>query len=188
MLKLLVTIVTVVFLLPTITGSLNISDDKLTTTWILRNKENQCRPWTYYDNTLKQCKCYYDIRTDSTYIVRCNEDKTLLLYDNCMTYNEESGTVSISYCPYFKLQGHNISESEPGMIDLPDNISQLNDYMCGPMNRKGVLCSQCIDGYGPSVTSRKFQCSPCSGVWYGVPLYLFLELVPVTIFYTIILF
>ena len=54
------------------------------------------------------------------------------------------------------------------------------------MNRKGLVCSECIDGYGPSVISPKFRCSDCSNPWYGVPLYLLLELVPVTVFYLIV--
>ena len=59
--------------------------------------------------------------------------------------------------------------------------------MCGPMNRKGIVCSECIDGYGPSVTSPNFRCSDCTNAWYGVPLYLLLELVPLTVFYLIML-
>ena len=55
------------------------------------------------------------------------------------------------------------------------------------MNRKGLVCSECIDGYGSSVTSTKFRCSDCSNAWYGVPLYLLLELVPVTVFYLVLL-
>ena len=65
-----------------------------------------------------------------------------------MTYDEETNTVSASFCTYFALDGHNISE--PGFISLPENVSELNDYMCGPMNRKGLVCSECIDGYGTS--------------------------------------
>ena len=102
-----------------------------------------------------------------------------------MTYDEESGTSTLSYCPYFTLQGHNISG--PGLINLPDNISELNEYMCGPMNRKGIVCSECIDGYGPSVTSLKFQCSTCSSIWNGVLIYLVIEVVPVTLFFIIVL-
>ena len=37
------------------------------------------------------------------------------------------------------------------------------------------------------MTSPNFRCSDCSNAWYGVPFYLLLELVPVTIFYVIIL-
>ena len=33
-----------------------------------------------------------------------------------------------------------VSISEPGYIELPSNISELNDYMCGPMKREDLLC------------------------------------------------
>ena len=32
-----------------------------------------------------------------------------------------------------------------------ENATKVNQ--CGPMNREGIACSECIDGYGPSVTS-----------------------------------
>ena len=72
-------------------------------------------------------------------------------------------------------------------MQLPKNISELNDYMCGPMNRKGRICSECIDGFAPSVTSVGYKCSNCTGAWYGVPLYLLLEFVPITLFYLLVL-
>ena len=46
---------------------------------------------------------------------------------------------------------------------------------------------QCIDGFGPSVTSFGYKCVNCTDAWYGVPLFLFLEFVPITVFYLIIL-
>ena len=101
-----------------------------------------------------------------------------------MTFKEDKGIVLSGY-PYYQLEGHNMSD--PGYIKLPDNISELNDYMCGPMNRKGFLCGDCIDGFGPSASSIGYRCSNCTDVWYGVPLYLLLELLPVTIFYFTIL-
>ena len=58
--------------------------------------------------------------------------------------------------------------------------------MCKPMNRKGFLCKDCIEGFGPSVTSVGYVCSNCSAGWYGVPLYLLVELLPVTLFYMVI--
>ena len=72
-------------------------------------------------------------------------------------------------------------------IQLPNNISELNDFMCGPMNRKGRVCSECIDGFAPSVITPWYQCANCTGAWYGIPLYLFLEFVPITLFYLAVL-
>ena len=57
------------------------------------------------------------------------------------------------------------------------------------MDRRGRVCSKCKDGFGPAVMYVGFQiqCSECVGVWYGIPLYLFLELFPITVFYLILL-
>ena len=80
---------------------------------------------------------------------------------------------------------YNISSS--GYISLPVNLSQLNDYMCGPINRKGLVCSECADGYGPSFTSYGYKCANCTNSWYNVPLFVFVYLVPITVLYIIVL-
>ena len=102
----------------------------------------------------------------------------------CATYEEGFGMALIQ-CPYFLRRGHYITSD--GYYQLPDNVSQLNDYMCGPMNRRGRVCMHCIDGFGPSYTSLGYECSNCTGRWYGVPLYLLVELGPSTLFFLIIL-
>ena len=71
--------------------------------------------------------------------------------------------------------------------DLPVNLTELNESMCGPLNRKGLLCSECADGFGISITSFGYECTNCTGVWYAVPLFLVLEFVPVTVFYLTVL-
>ena len=149
-------------------------------------QDDQCPLLFYYDSENNRCECLSSAFTTLEGIVVCaNDNRGQLGFNFCMTYDKETNTVSASFCTYFALDGHNISE--PGFISLPGNISKLNDYICGPMNRKGLVCSECISGYGPSVNSPKFRCSDCSNAWYGVPLYLLLELVPVTVFYLIVL-
>ena len=59
--------------------------------------------------------------------------------------------------------------------------------MCSPLNRKGHLCSECIDGFGPSVTSFGYRCTNCTDAWYGVPLFLILNFAPITVLYLLIL-
>ena len=185
MAKLVIGVILISYTLRMSECSLNLREDHLSAPRLLRNEDNLCPPWTYYNASIQRCKCYNDEKDRGVSIVVCNEQESSLRYNYCMTYDEESGTSTVSYCPYFTLQGHKISG--PGLINLPDNISELNEYMCGPMNRKGIVCSECIDGYGPSVTSLKFQCSTCSSVWYGVLIYLLIEIVPVTVFYVIVL-
>ena len=58
----------------------------------------------------------------------------------------------------------------------------------GGLTEKFFFCLDCIDGFGVSLVSIGYMCSNCSNVWYGVPLYLIVELLPATLFYLLILF
>ena len=58
--------------------------------------------------------------------------------------------------------------------------------LCGPLNRKGLVCNECADGFGPSVTSFGYKCVKCTDAWYSVALFLFIKLFPITILYFII--
>ena len=103
-----------------------------------------------------------------------------------MTYENEEG-IFISPCNYHIAKEHNIT-ADKMYTNLPENITELNDYMCVPLNSKGLACSECIDSFGCSIISRDFGCSVCANTWYSVPLYLFMEFVSIKIFYFIILF
>ena len=118
-------------------------------------------------------------------ILTCQQGEPLLTAGSCATYNDHTKLVSILECPFFELNGYNYTRR--GSVLLPKNLSQLNDYMCGPLNRKDLVCSECADGFGPSVTSFGYRCANCTDAWYGVPLFLFLEFVPITVFYIICL-
>ena len=54
--------------------------------------------------------------------------------------------------------------------------------MCGPINRKGIVCSECVDGFGPSVTSIGYSCANCTDAWYRVSFFLILLFAPITFF------
>ena len=122
-------------------------------------------------------------------LITCTSSGPWLDSGYCATYSEDTRTLSIASCPYFqpRASGYNITKNGKISIQLPRNLSQLNDYMCGPLNRKGVVCSECADGFGPSVTSFGYRCVNCTDAWYGVPLFLFLEFFPTTVLYVIIL-
>ena len=103
-----------------------------------------------------------------------------------MTYNNRNtGTLTVAKCPYFQPTGHNISEV--GYITLPSNVSELNNYVCGPMNRKGTLCSEYIDDFGLSAPLFLYTCSNCThfSLTYGIPLYVLIEVIPITVLYLI---
>ncbi len=72
-----------------------------------------------------------------------------VIYPVCVHYITECNITVAGACPY-SVRSRNTTDF---FLALPTNVSQLNDYMCGPLNRKGLLCRQCMDGYSPSVLS-----------------------------------
>ena len=119
-----------------------------------------------------------------SYII-CSNGEPLLKVGYCATYSEKTKLISITEFSNFQYKGYNVTTDR--YIRLPRNLSQLNHYMCAPLNRKGIVCSECTDGFGPSLNSFDYKCANCTNVWYGLPLFLFLEFVPITVFYLFIL-
>ena len=114
----------------------------------------------------------------------CTESGPSLMYGYCATYVRNELHVGPCLAYY---QSNSFNSTFLNHIALPVNINELNYSICGPLKRKGLLCSECVDGYGISVTSFGYKCTNCTGVWYAVPLFLLLEFVPVTMFYLIVL-
>ena len=145
---------------------------------------DHCPLWHIFNTTTQLCECYSNPSTND--IVKCMERGISLRVGYCMTYEEMERTIYIATCAF---SGNFTTSSNGRYVELPvKNASELNYYMCEPMNRRGRLCSECTDGFGTSIISLNFVCSDCNGDWYGVPLYLFLEFVPITIFFVAILF
>lgn len=109
--------------------------------------------------------------------------KEVLYWNLWLLYDIQWGWTFVGKCSDFEIKGHNMSEIS-GYITLLGNVSELNEYMCGPMNGKGLVCSKCIKGFGPSIISLGYICHKC--VWYGIPFYLFVEFVLVTVFMSLL--
>ena len=162
--------------------------DSSETQWIIikSNHDSDCsydERWFCFNSTTKTHQCA--IHSYSSRIT-CSDSGPLLQFGFCATYNEDTRLVTVSKCPYHQV-GQIVTTI--GNIQLPKKLAELNDSMCGPMNRKGIVCSECVDGFGPSVTSIGYACANCTDAWYRVPLlkFVFLQLVPITVFYLIIL-
>ena len=145
-----------------------------------------CPPWYVYhhkDESRRQCHKADQLPSE----LKCTDSEGARVeFGYCITYDKNKQTFEFGNCHYFQAkQGNQITEQ--GYVVLPDNVSELNDYMCGLMNRKGPLCSECIDGFGLALTSTGFTCCNCTNAWYGIPLYLLVEFIPITVLYFVIL-
>ena len=151
----------------------------------------QCLLWYhYYNSSTQNCTCtclpewllHYDDNGNAFLDHRHN----ILSYD--VSKRLLSRRVSGNFQLLLRTQGYNFTKS--GQILLPKCISRLNKYICTPFNRKGYLCGECAEGFGPSMISAYMGniCCDCrnSSSWYGIALYLSLEFVPLTVFFLFI--
>ena len=140
-----------------------------------------CPTWYYYDSTLGQCHCGA--------LLYCNreQDSVEISQIDCATSAGDDIGYYIGTCPF----GHTVNSTNRMLWEMPSDPDMLDEVMCGPYNRKGFLCGECIDGYGPAVYSLEYKCANCSALsseYFTIPLYLLLELTPITFFYIFLLF
>ena len=132
--------------------------------------------WTCLNSTAEDYNC-----CDVYNQIICHESGPQIRFGHCATFDE--GKLIIVWCRHYFLPSSYLNITVPGLIPLPLVISEFNDSICRPMNRKGVVCSKCMDGYGLSVTSYGYKCVRCPNAWYRVPLFLIIELLPITLLY-----
>ena len=138
-----------------------------------------CPPWFIPqeiagDNTTVECSC-----GPQTHGVICDPKtcNTSLHIQYCMSYNPVTRTQVVGFCLFESMLER--------IIDLPPNVSEMNDFMCGHFNREGQLCGTCKKGYGPALFTD-YECAECSTKNYDWALYLLLEFLPITVFYLVI--
>ena len=122
----------------------------------------------------------------STYLINCEEE--LVMAGVCLTrLANNSGLVAYGKCPYVAFRRMQILHGNL-FYHIDFETSTLTEEICGPLNRKGLLCSECYEGYGPAVYAFGNKCVKCHGSVYGrCALYLFVTLLPITVFYFIII-
>lgn len=121
-------------------------------------------------------------------IFHCDYEKKQwgLTFGYCLT-TQANNTYIFSGCPYLiEASGtsNNLTNVDHFYYVLPNDISEINTSVCHLLHREGALCRNCKPGHGPSVYSFDLTCEKCH--WYGLPLYLLLEFLPITVFFVII--
>ena len=148
---------------------------------LLQVDQYQCPTWftPRVSNGSVLCEC----RTP--FYIHCDprSESTQLLSQYCMTYSESENRTTVGKCPYtFHMQNRS-----GDFVNLPRNVFELNEFMCGGLNRTGLLCSKCQPGLGLIVFSFSLQCMKCLDSGYGWLLYIFLATFPTTVLFLLIL-
>ena len=124
-------------------------------------------------------------------ILDCDKDSgaAQLAIGYCMTLNFSTNTTIVGKCPY----NSNYTSIKNGRaalyLPLPDSVFDLDEYLCGGYNRRGILCSQCHHHRKSSVTSYSLECIPCERKHrnLGRVAYICLQALPVTFLYIVII-
>ena len=95
----------------------------------------------------------------------------------------------VGLCPYFPHNSSLCLHPLFGFYQIPLSMSvfELTNYTCNYYNRRGQMCSQCQPGYGPAVYAFSLMCAKCSDNSIGWVLYFTLTLLPITMFYFVII-
>ena len=151
-----------------------------------RNNESVCPLLYYFDSNTRECQCF----PQAQWLFTCDGiGNAFIEAGHIVTYNDEKDMLSLYTTKFYQsLKRYNITES--GKVQLPGNISMLNDYICSPLNRKGYMCRDCIEEYGPTMIVSMCNdnvCYKCSESWHSIVIFLALEFLPITLCYLIIL-
>ena len=141
--------------------------------------------WYEYNQATHDCQCVPYL------FLNCEGESVYTDTRHILTYDSTKGIISTVRIRHKYLEGYNLTKN--GIL-LPNNISELNEYMCRPLNREDYLCNKCRSGYGPPVIIS--ESASCADVCYlcqdtsilkHLLLYLSLNFIPLTLFYLLIL-
>ena len=144
-----------------------------------------CPSWFIpVNNRSDSCKCGDPIHRPGR-VVFCNPNtnQTLVRIKYCMDYNEEEDEVFVGGCPFI----NKTAEIQGMYVKFPQNVSELNSFLCSGSNRTGVMCSQCQKGLGTAIFSYSMHCLSCMNSGLGWTLYVFLATFPTTVLFLVVL-
>ena len=140
-------------------------------------KEPSCPTWylAVKHNGVSKCACGATLKGS----VRCDDAtlEALIIEGACMSYVNTINDTVFGRCPF----NYHHPDTRIFYVTLPNDTTELNSFMCGGLNRTGLLCSQCQQGLGPAVVSYKRVCVECFDKRYGWLLYITATLIPSTI-------
>ena len=138
-----------------------------------------CPVWSSYNANNDKCECHGKFVN----YLRCNDEGYIAGMRGCLcnTLNRSSGVTTIGYCLY------GCKYFEGKSFAAPTNISSIDSTWCGLYKRNGTLCGTCQEETYPAVYSFSMTCIYCKHVIFNWITFLVRSLVPVTIFYMIII-
>ena len=145
--------------------------------------DEACPTWFYYSQK-GYCECGKILNG----IVTCenSSQEVGILISFCMTPNgDDDDRTVVGRC--IVSQSNHMLRKDGIYYKVWPNVSELENKTCGPLKRKGRLCSQCQDMYYTSTYSYDFECMRCtSSVWRNTLRYIATAYFPLTLFFIVV--
>ena len=151
----------------------------------------ECPPGFVHDG--EKCVCSVNTVNKIEGIPSCNEEKfeAMLLagywmgYDNSASRKYGSATDLVySFCPF----SYCLSNQQKSNATLPQNtsVAALDKIICGK-SRTGKLCHECRSGFFNNYHDSKYYCKNETNCNLGWLFYIASEIVPVTVFFIVVI-
>ena len=127
------------------------------------------------------CECGSHLRR----VIKCNNStkRVSIIAGNCMTYDNRTNSVVVGTCLTIYL--NSTLSAKTAYFTLPQDVSNLN-LLCRHRKTTGLLCGQCIDGYGWAINTLQCRCAKCNSSLASVYL-VATVLLPTTAFFLFVI-
>jgi len=144
-----------------------------------------CPLWHKKDGNNGDCICGKSLNG----VVKCHPEPPVVSVKSCycMTMDDESMKPVVAPCLYTCGK---LTEFKGEVVKFVGtySVEAFNNITCGRYNRRGLLCSKCIIGYGLPVHSYSLSCVPCKDYRYNWLKYIALVYSPLTVLVFAIIF
>ena len=73
-----------------------------------------------------------------------------------------NGILFVGHCPPGYCYYNESARIKVSANYVNHSTVNLNNMICSPMKRSGILCGKCVSGYGPAVNSKWYPCVSCT--------------------------
>ena len=148
------------------------------------SSDRTCPTWSVCDSKEKICKC----GKDHNYAIACDSERVIsaVLDCHCVTYDQDSESTYLGSCFYNCDHFSFTITRDTHYEKLPTTESLINNSVCTPFHRTGLLCGDCEDGHSPLVFSYNLSCVECPDGHKNWWKFILVAFVPLTFFYFLV--
>ena len=172
-------LVAVYLLLSVASCQLTIREDNVKYSDSQCSNNSMCPTWFICDSNENSCQC----GNDHNRVIACDSERLVsaVLDCHCVTYDQDTESTYLGSCFYscgLKIKKDQIYALLPTTPEI-----LINNSVCTPFHRTGLLCGDCEGGHSPLVFSYNLSCVECPNGHKNWWKFILVAFVPLTFFY-----